>query len=51
MRYCLRGRTWGYPGNCQFSTYTQCLMMVSGTDVYCKMNPTYAFQRHGWGPR
>lgn len=23
--YCLQGRVWGYPGNCQFSTYGQCV--------------------------
>src|SRR5579871_6737998 len=30
-RYCLQGGTWGYPGNCQFSTYHQCKMSASGT--------------------
>ncbi|MFC7700904.1 DUF3551 domain-containing protein [Bradyrhizobium sp. GCM10028915] len=49
--YCLRGRTWGYPGNCQFLTYSQCSMTASGTDAYCGMNPTYAFRQYGWGPR
>ena len=24
-RYCLQGRSWGYPGNCQFSSYAQCM--------------------------
>src|SRR4030095_14509726 len=23
--YCLQGRQWGYPGNCQFSSYAQCM--------------------------
>jgi hypothetical protein len=31
-RYCLQGRTWGYPGNCQFSTYEQGMWTASGTD-------------------
>ncbi len=49
-RYCLQGRIWGYPGNCQFSTYSQCMTTASGTDAYCGINPRYAFarQRRGW---
>ena len=51
-RYCLQGRTWGYPGNCQFSTYEQCRWTASGTDSYCGINPRYAFahQRRGQWP-
>lgn len=45
--YCLQGRTWGYPGNCQFSTYDQCMATASGTLAYCGINPIYAFQRQG----
>ncbi|MDH2357721.1 hypothetical protein ABIB90_008366 [Bradyrhizobium sp. JR4.1] len=45
--YCLQGRTWGYPGNCEFSTYDQCMATASGTLAYCGVNPTYAFQRQG----
>ncbi|WP_425248813.1 DUF3551 domain-containing protein [Bradyrhizobium yuanmingense] len=41
--YCLQGRTWGYPGNCQFSTYSQCMATASGTYAYCGINPIYAF--------
>lgn len=49
-RYCLQGRRWGYPGNCQFSTYSQCMATASGTIDACGLNPTYAFQE--WkGPR
>ena len=48
-RYCLQGRQWGYPGNCQFSTYRQCMATASGTDAYCGINPMQAFaqQRRG----
>ena len=28
-RYCLQGRIWGYPGNCQFATYEQCSATAS----------------------
>ena len=47
--YCLQGRIWGYPGNCQFSSYAQCMATASGTDAYCGINPRYAFalQRRG----
>lgn len=27
--YCLQGRSWGYPGICQFSTYDQCMATAS----------------------
>jgi hypothetical protein len=47
--YCLQGRQWGYPGNCQFSSYEQCMATASGTDAYCDINPMRAFgyQRRG----
>jgi hypothetical protein len=41
--YCLQGRQWGYPGNCQFATYQQCLATASGTDSYCGLNPRVAY--------
>src|ERR1700751_1809127 len=52
--YCLQGVIWGYPGNCQFSTYDQCEAAASGTVAYCQDNPQYLFaeQRRGyWPPR
>jgi uncharacterized protein DUF3551 len=52
--YCLQGRGWGYPGNCQFSNYAQCVASGSGTDAYCGINPSYAFaqqRRGGYRPR
>jgi len=47
--YCLQGRIWGYPGNCQFSNYAQCMATASGTDAYCGLNPHYAFARQRRG--
>ena len=44
-RYCLQGRSWGYPGNCQFSTYRQCMATASGTFASCGINPAYAYAR------
>ena len=47
--YCLQGRSWGYPGNCQFSSYAQCMATASGTNNGCGINPQYLFthQRNG----
>jgi Protein of unknown function (DUF3551) len=54
-RFCLQGRRWGYPGNCEFSTYEQCMATASGTPDYCGENPQYLFaeQPRGyyWPPR
>jgi Protein of unknown function (DUF3551) len=46
-RYCLQGKEWGYPGNCQFSTYRQCMATASGTYAYCGINPRVAFRERG----
>lgn len=43
--YCLQGGEWGYPGNCQFDSYQQCMVTASGTRAYCDINPVVAFQR------
>jgi hypothetical protein len=49
--YCLQGKIWGYPGNCQFATYQQCAVTASGTDAYCGINPAHAFvAQRGYGP-
>ena len=42
-KFCLQGPGWGYPGNCQFATYEQCLATASGTEAYCDINPVWAF--------
>lgn len=44
-RYCLQGRIWGYPGNCQFASYQQCQASASGTSAYCGINPRYAYSQ------
>ncbi len=48
--YCLQGREWGYPGNCQFTSYEQCMATASGTAAYCGINPRFGFapQRRGY---
>ena len=44
-RYCVQGRTYGYPGNCAFSTLQQCLATASGQDAGCGLNPMSAYAR------
>lgn len=41
-RYCLQGRQWGFPGNCQFATRHQCMASASGRNATCGLNPRYA---------
>ena len=48
-RYCLQGRSWGYPGNCQFSSYGQCMATASGTFATCGINPAYAYGQAQYG--
>src|SRR5262249_52759205 len=47
--YCLPGRIYGYPGNCQYTSNDQCMASASGQDAYCGINPGYgsARQRRG----
>jgi hypothetical protein len=47
--YCLQGRDYGYPGNCQYSSYAQCMATARGTFSYCGLNPHYAFARQRRG--
>ena len=54
--YCLQGREWGYPGNCEFMSYPQCQATASGTNSYCGLNPRFGYgsqpqrqhSRQGW---
>ncbi|MBI5262050.1 MAG: DUF3551 domain-containing protein [Bradyrhizobium sp.] len=45
-RYCLQSKQWGYPGNCSFATYRQCMATASGTEATCGINPRQAYARH-----
>ena len=47
--YCLQGRIWGYPGNCQFSSYAQCMATASGTLRLLRDQPPNAFALQGRG--
>jgi hypothetical protein len=48
--YCLQGRQTGYPGECSYRSYQQCLASASGRDAACGINPRVAFnqQRRGY---
>lgn len=36
--YCLQSGKWGFPENCQFSTYRECMEAASGTSATCGRN-------------
>ncbi len=41
--YCLQGRGIGVPGDCSYSSYSQCMASASGRALYCNVNPRVAF--------
>jgi hypothetical protein len=45
-KYCLQGADAGYPGDCSYSTYAQCMATASGTLNDCGINPRYAYKKH-----
>ena len=48
--YCLQGRDMGYPGDCSYSTYAQCMASASGRYATCGVNPRVAYgQGYGQG--
>jgi hypothetical protein len=45
--YCIQGTDSGYPGDCQYRSYAECLATASGRSDYCGINPRFAFaQQH-----
>jgi Protein of unknown function (DUF3551) len=41
--WCVTGRDMGYPGDCTYTTYAQCMASASGRYAYCKLNPFVAY--------
>jgi hypothetical protein len=41
--WCLSGRDTGYPGECSYTTYNQCMASAFGRYAYCSINPRVAF--------
>ena len=43
--WCTQGRGLGYPGDCSYQTYGQCMASASGRNLGCGVNPRVAFAR------
>ena len=43
--WCVVGREMGYPGDCTYTTYNQCMASASGRYAYCEVNPRVAFRQ------
>jgi hypothetical protein len=41
--WCVTGKDVGYPGDCSYTTYNQCMASASGRYAYCNINPRVAF--------
>jgi hypothetical protein len=41
--YCLTSRGYGYPGECSYTSYRQCMASASGRLADCIVNPRVAF--------
>jgi hypothetical protein len=41
--YCLTSPGYGYPGECSYSSYRQCMASASGRWADCVVNPRAAF--------
>jgi hypothetical protein len=41
--WCVQGRDIGYPGDCSYTTYAQCMASASGRLAYCGVNPRVAY--------
>ena len=48
--WCVQGRGVGFPGDCSYTTYGQCMASASGRAPYCNVNPRVAFgqQQRAW---
>jgi hypothetical protein len=44
--WCTQGRSVGYPGDCSYQTYAQCMASASGRALYCGINPRFAFAQY-----
>ena len=43
--WCLSGWQTGYPGECYYTSYAQCMASASGRVASCKVNPRVAFSQ------
>jgi hypothetical protein len=42
--YCITFGGYGYPGDCSYRSYAECLASASGRRVDCNINPRVAFR-------
>jgi hypothetical protein len=42
--YCLTSPGYGYPGDCSYASYGQCLAAASGRLADCNLNPRVGFR-------
>lgn len=49
--WCTQGRGVGYPGDCSYQSYAQCMASASGRNLYCGVNPRTAFAEEPRGRR
>jgi uncharacterized protein DUF3551 len=47
--WCVQARGFGYPGDCSYQTYAQCMASASGRYASCNVNPRVAFARQRRG--
>ena len=43
--YCLQGKDFGIPGQCDYRSYAECKTAASGRGLYCGINPRVAFRQ------
>ena len=43
--YCAQGRGIGFPGDCSYQTYGQCMASASGRGLACNVNPRAALNQ------
>jgi Protein of unknown function (DUF3551) len=43
--WCVVGGGFGYPGDCSYQSYAQCMASASGRRVWCNINPRAAYGR------
>lgn len=53
--YCIQGKQQGYPGDCNYATYSSCRFTASGAGGNCVMNPRYSawdrgYDSYGYAP-
>jgi len=43
--WCVVGGGFGYPGDCSYRSYGQCMASASGRRAWCNINPRVAYGR------